>query len=316
MPVDLREAIKGDNFLIVVHQKPDGDCLGSALAFSNFLNRENKKNQIIIKDIVPKKFDYLPGSEQIVEFSEGDAALSKKSFDVVVFLDCATLEMSGFKKEDFTGKKIINIDHHPTNPNYGDINLINANASATSEILFDLFEEEKIKLDKKIAINLFSGIFTDTGGFQHSNTNLKVLQKAAELQSFGVNVGKISKTVFMTKSIGSLKVLGLALSRLKYNQKHKIVYSVISVEDQKKLKTNEDDLEGISTSIAKCPGVNAAMFIYQTEEGNIKGSLRTEKDNVDVSALASALCGGGHKKASGFKFKGKIINRKDGWAIV
>lgn len=299
---------KYNKFMIVIHQKPDGDCIGAGLALFLALQQMSKSAEVILLDKLPEKYQFLPLADKIDEIGNIKEFFKKQKFQALISVDCGSLNLSGIEKKDIKNLPILNIDHHPTNENYGDVNWVEAQKAATCEILYDKFLDWRIKIDKDIAILVFAGIFTDTGGFQHSNTNLSVLEKASELIKRGVKVEKLSKRLFNTRSIASLKILGLALKRTTHNKKYDIVYSVIGEEDKKKYGATDEDFEGIINMIS-ASGVAASLLLYETG-GKIKGSLRAERDEIDVSRLAKVLGGGGHKKASGFKITGKF--KKDG----
>ncbi len=305
---------KYNKFLVVIHQKPDGDCIGASLAILLAFEQLGKSGEIVLLDKLSEKYKFLPLSKRITEVVDIKDFIEKDGFQAVVFVDCGSLALSGAEREELKNLPLLNIDHHPTNEGYGDVNLVDSKKAATCEILYDKFLDWGIKIDKNIATLLFTGIFTDTGGFQHSNTTLQVLEKASELIKRGVKVEKLSKKLLNTKTIASLKILGLALKRASHNKKYNIVYSVICEEDKKKYEATEEDIEGVVNMIASSSGVAASLLLYDIR-GKVKGSLRTEKDNIDVSALAKVLGGGGHKKASGFKVSGRL-KRNGNWQIV
>jgi len=310
----LRFIKKYNKFIIVIHEKPDGDCIGAGLALLLALKQMNKSGEIILLDKLPEKYKFLPLADKINEIKDIKKFFKNRKFQGLIFVDCGSLNLSGIEKKDIKNLPTLNIDHHPTNEAFGDINYIESAKAATSEILYDCFCDWKIKIDKNIATLLFAGIFTDTGGFQHSNTTLSVLEKVSELIKRGVKVERLSKRLLNTRSIASLKILGLALKRTVYNKKYNIVYSIICENDKKRYGATDEDLEGIINMISSSPDVAATLLLYETKEG-IKGSLRTEKDEIDVSALAKALGGGGHKKASGFKIAGRVEKDRNRYTI-
>jgi phosphoesterase RecJ-like protein len=300
---------KYKNYLVIIHQKPDGDCVASSLAIKLYLENLKKNCQIVLVDRLYEKYQILPGADEIKEVENVQKFLKQNRFQAVIAIDCGALALSGIDRKILAKYPILNIDHHPIKELFGDINYVFPQAAATSEILYDLFKLWKIRLDRKMATLLFTGILTDTGGFKHSNTDLAVLKKAADLQKHGINIAKLTKSLFNTRSIASLKILGMVLSRIKINKKYRIIYSLITERDKKKYNVKDEDLEGISNFLNSSPEISASLLLYE-KEGQIKGSLRTERENIDVSALAGILGGGGHKKASGFKIPGYLTKEK------
>lgn len=301
-------------FLIVIHQKPDGDCIGSALALAAALDQMKKISVIAVLDKLSEKYLFLPWSEKITEVTDLRKFLKKKIFQGLVFVDCGSLAMAGLEKAEVKKYPILNIDHHATSDNFGDINCHQSHKAATAEILYDKFIDWGISFNKNIATLLFTGIFTDTGGFQHTNTSLSVLEKASQLIKYGVKIDKISNNLLRTRSLASLKILGMTLSRIIHNKKYNIIYSVITDEDKKRYQVADEDIDGIVNMLAGSSGAKASLLLYDVA-GEVKGSLRTDSDEVDVSILAKILGGGGHKKASGFKIPGKLTDNH-GWQIV
>jgi phosphoesterase RecJ-like protein len=304
---------KYQQFLIVMHQKPDGDCLGASLALKLYLENKKKNVQVILVDRLPEKYKILPDAREIKEIKDFKKFFTKQKFDAFIFLDCGSCTLAGIEEECLRDYPILNIDHHPTNELFGKINYLSSESSATSEILYDLFLGWKVKIDRKMATLLFAGIFTDTGGFKHSNTTLLVLRKAADLQKRGVNVAKLTKRLFNTRSIASLKILGLALSRLNINKRYNLVYSLITQKDMEEFHVNQEDLEGVINFVSSLPKVAASLLLYEINH-QVKGSLRTERDDIDVSLLAQSLGGGGHKKAAGFRLPG-CLKKEKFWQI-
>jgi len=305
-----------DKILLMIHENPDGDTLAAASAlFLNF--KKNSKNPAMVcRDLVPKPFMFLPAVDQIHhDLLFGD-------FEIIVVIDCGDLRRTGFadrlKKFACTKKKIlINIDHHPKNDLHklASYNLVDQNASSTAEIVYELLLKMGAELDKDMATALLAGLYTDTGGFKHANTSAKTLEIAAELMRLGGRIKTISRNVSLNRSIASMRLWGLALSRMRRNSMG-IVSSVVTREDLEKCEAVEEDLAGVVNLINSVPDSRAAILFYETADGKIRASLRTESDDVDVSRLAALFGGGGHKKASGFTIDGRLQLDKNRWQIV
>jgi len=300
-----------ENILLTCHEKPDGDSLGSMLSLYDFIKKQNKPVTMCTKDRQNKDLDFLPWLN-LIHLAESKTAF--KDFDLIIYLDCGCYTLSGVEIK--SSAKIINIDHHATNKNFGNINLVDATASATCEIIFDFLKYNKTKINSKIATLLLTGIILDTDNFVNPNTTSQTLNIASKLVAKGGNLNLILNKIYKNKSIKSLKIWGELLSRLKIDKQTGLAVTAITQNDLEKFNTTDDELIGISNFLNKLDE-KGSMFLRESEEGVIKGSLRTNKADVDVSKIASTYSGGGHVKAAGFKIKGKIIKTKKGvWKVI
>lgn len=306
---------KSGSFLLIAHEEPDGDCLGSILALNEALIGIGKKVKMVCKDQIPQVFQFLDGIEAVkTDFLIGD-------HDAVVFLDNGDTRRTGFPLRllKLKGKvSTVNIDHHPKNDLWrlAKINLADETASSTSEIVFKLISDLGLNITPKMATYLLTGIFTDTGGFRHTNTSNKVLEIVSTLLKKGGRLGKVSENIANSHPISTLRLWGIALDRLFRNKDLGIIYSVLKKEDIELAGATEEEVSGLITLINSTPDSRISLLLYETRDGKIKGSLRTEKDGSDVSILARALGGGGHKKASGFTIEGKLEKVDQQWQII
>lgn len=301
----IKEITKAKNILLLTHENPDGDALGSSLALQLSLKKINKKIKSCCFSPVPEIFSFLPESDTFGNnFLLGD-------YDLVIILDCGDSRRTGFcdRIKEFAQykNKIINIDHHPKNDLHkiAAINIVDYSASSTSEIVYDIIKKLNIKIDKDIALCLLCGLYTDTGSFKHSNTTPKTLLIASMLLRYGARLKKITNNIINNHSISSLKLWGIALSRLTINKKYKIAASIITQEDIKLCNATQEDVSGIVNMINTVPDAEIALFMYQIDKNTIKASLRTESKNINLTKIANVFGGGGLKKASGFKIKAK-----------
>lgn len=307
---------KSEKILLLTHEKPDGDALGSMLGLNIGLRKIKKDVECFCSDRVPQIFFFLPRAKTIKkDFLLGD-------FDLIIILDCGDARRTGFPKrlKNLTGykNKIINIDHHPKNDLHklAKINLIDYNSSSTSEIIYTILKRLKIKIDKDIALCLLCGLYTDTGSFMHSNTSPETLKIASDLLRCGARFRKITENVVNSHTLPALKLRGIALSRLKINKKYKIATSIIDQNDMKKCNATNDDVAGIVNMINVIPGIKVSLFIYEQDKDIIKGSLRTEENKINLTRLARLFGGGGLKKASGFTMDGRLIVKGNKWEII
>ena len=305
-----------EKILLIVHENPDGDTLASASAIYQVLKSLGKDPAIACKDPVPKPFLFLPEMDKIKnDLLFGD-------YEVIVVIDCGDLRRTGFDrrlKEFVSNKKIlINIDHHPKNDLHkiANLNFVDSGASSTAEIIWNLIEKMGIEVDKNIATALLTGLYTDTGGFKHSNTSPKTLKIAAELMRHGARIKLITENVSLNKTVPTMKLWGVVLNRLTRHQDFKIVSSVLTRKDLLDCGATDDDIAGAVNLMNTIPDSTAAILFYETGEGSIRASLRTEDDRIDVAHLAAVFGGGGHKKASGFTVEGKIYISDHHWKIA
>lgn len=299
---------------IIIHRKPDGDTLGAALAWHNFFKQQKKPSTIFSYDNVPENYLFLPAVEDIIASPQ---ELKIFPNEVIITVD-TDISQTGI--EDLLQshrERIINIDHHVSNTNFGQINLVNFAASSTCEILFFLFKDLEIRLTPAIATCLYSGLFIDTSSFTNAATNFQSLAIAAELLSAGAHFRKVARQLSENRSLNSLRLWGIALNRLRYNQQLKLVITVITQADLDQLSATEEEIEGIANFLNNLnhPEAQAVMVLRESDDG-IRGSLRTTREDINVSRLAEFLGGGGHKKAAGFRLPGKIIKQNGAWRII
>lgn len=310
------DAVKSaSNILLVSHINPDGDSLSSMLAFYKFLLKNNKKATMFVADNLPEDFNFLVNFNQI---ETTFVNLKNEKIDLIIFLDCGDYERSGLKdhQEKIIMAKTINIDHHYSNNNFGNINLVMPNTSSTSEILFHFFKQLNFILDINLANLLLTGILTDTNFFVYSNANAETLKVASELIKLGAKTNIVLENIYQSAPYKNLKIFGKALARLNINQENKLATTAIFLDDLEEMRATNDDLEGLNDYLNKIYDVEGTCLLKESEHDLIKGSLRTMKNNVDVSAVAKLYGGGGHKKAAGFKVAGKIVKTEVGeWKI-
>jgi len=301
--------------LIMVHQKPDGDALGSGLAFSEFLDTLGKANDFFSLGPIASSADFLPGRKKI-KSDFGKIALS--DYDLLIILDCGDLKQTGIETELRAlppNLPIINIDHHRTNENFGVLNILDPESSSTAEIVFALFETLNFPISKDAATLLLTGLITDTANFSNPATTFASLEAAGKLLSRGAKLGEISSNVLQNKSLDVLKFWGIILSRLSENKELGVVTTVITKEDLDLANLDEEALDGVTNFLNNLKGAKIVLVLKALEDGKIKGSFRTTTPGIDVSRLAKTFGGGGHAKAAGFTIPGKLVKIEGGWRI-
>jgi phosphoesterase RecJ-like protein len=295
------EAIRGnERFLVATHENPDGDALGSMLGATLGLRELGKDALMYLGGgaPLPAEFGFLPLDELL---REPPADLEER---VLLALDCANERRLGPDEGALErARAVVDVDHHHDNSRFGDVNLIVADASSTAEIVRDLLGELGVALTPQIAEALYVGLVTDTGRFQYTNTSPKALRLAAELVEAGADVHGIFRSVYETVQFAKLKLLARALERARVLEGGRLVVSNLRREDFTEAGAAEPYSEGIIDYLRQAEGAELVALIREPPTDDLpthRVSLRSSKDEVDVSAIARELGGGGHRQAAGF----------------
>lgn len=288
-----------NNISITTHIHPDGDALGSLLALNFYLSSLNKKVSMILDDDTPLLYAFLPGCDLIRRPAE---TVTKP--DLLIVLDASDSERIG---KVFTNVKapILNIDHHISNTKYADYLYLDHHASATGEILCDLFKAMGATISPDMAICLYTAIATDCGFFRYANTSAKTMRYAADLMEAGAKPHIISERL-ETRPLGSIVALTKVLDTLELHFDGKIAMITVWPE---MMKDNEDLTEGLINYPRNIEGVELAVMFKVVAHDTIRVSLRSRR--VDVSRLALEFGGGGHIRASGCTITGSITSAKE-----
>ena len=295
------EEIRGrDRFLVTTHENPDGDALGSLLATHLALRSLGKDSVMFLAGPAP-----LPGEYRFLELEELRRELPADTSERTLFaVDCANESRLGadpavLHQTSFT----INVDHHHDNSRFGDVNLVDAGASSTGEVLRSVFGELGVALTPELAEPLYVALVTDTGRFQYANTTPKALRLAAELVEAGADVHKVFQDVYESVQFAKLKLLARALERAQVYEGGGLVVSYLLRNDFAEVGAVEPYSEGIIDFLRAVEGADMAALIREPPRGGSPArrvSLRASHDELDVSAIARASGGGGHRQAAGF----------------
>ena len=298
----INEAIlEANSILIATHEKPDGDACGSALALALYLQSLGKNFQIFANDKAPDFLFFMP----LIDRMTTSAEVFSKKWDLVICVD-ATSTSRAFLPDDFVSHSlIINFDHHITNDNFGKHNVMDAAASSTAEIFFNFFKAIDFPIDRRLASCLLTGILTDTGGFSHPNTSTKTMAIASELMKKGTKIHQIFNHVVHNKSLGGLRLWGMVLSRIQTNQKLDLAYTYVTADDLINYQVPEEEIDGLVNFLNVISDYSVVM-LFKIDKGFTKASIRTKRDDIDVSRLALAFGGGGHQKAAGFSLPWRL----------
>jgi phosphoesterase RecJ-like protein len=288
---------KQKSFLLTCHVTPEGDAIGSLLAMASLLKKIGKKVTIVCQDEFPPRLACL-SSKGWQQTREVD--VTKLKFDALLTTDCPTLKRIGNVNELIAEDTVIfNIDHHVSNTDFGDYNLVVSEASASAEVVWDLFKTFNVKPSKEDAKNLYIGIATDTGAFRYSNTTSKSHRIVAELIDFGISVEKINHEIYARYSLEAMELYGRLFSSIKTAANGAIAWTSVKREDIKKSKALDEDAEGFIDFLRYIKGVKIAFFMWELENGKgVRVSFRSI-GVYDVNKIALHFHGGGHKKASG-----------------
>ncbi|MEK7184777.1 MAG: bifunctional oligoribonuclease/PAP phosphatase NrnA [Patescibacteria group bacterium] len=307
----LNEINKSRNVLLHCHPSPDPDSVGSALAFKFALEQLGKNVTLISGDsAIPKEFEF-PGVNTIINKSYGEIDIN--NFDLFIILDSSSKEMITRKSEIIFPENLMTIviDHHKSNTGYGKINIIRPEYPATAELLYDIFKEINIKIDHDIALNIFMGIYTDTGGFRYENTRLNTFKAVVELVNLAPEYSKTISIMENSKRKEALVFEGIAIANIKTYFGGRLAISTVSYDELIKNNIKEEDISTgyISSKIKSVKGIDISITIVEEVKDVSKLSFRTRDANkYNVSILATALGGGGHIAASGATIKDNTQN--------
>ncbi|MGI8727393.1 MAG: DHH family phosphoesterase [Solirubrobacterales bacterium] len=288
-----------DRFLLTTHESPDGDALGSLAAMNAILSALGKDSVMFLAEKefpLPVEYQFLPLREV---FHEPPTDLPERT---IVFLDCGNIDRMpvGWLAD---GVEILNVDHHHDNTRFGAVNLVDAEAACTAQLVFELASDLGVPLDKATAEALYVGLITDTGLFMYENTNARAHQVAAALIEAGVDVNEIYRRLYERVPERKLKLIARGLERIERHLDGALSLTYLSTDDYEQTGADEGLTEGMVDFLRTIEGTAVATVIRDKQggEGSVrKASLRSTDGSVDVSVIARGMGGGGHRRAAGF----------------
>lgn len=301
--------LNNDNFLLITHDFPDGDCLGSQVALYELLVLLGKNVSMLCSSDIPYQYKFLPHTDKIKK-DINSAMLFCRDRDCVCFcLDSADEGRfntdTGMLKEMV--RTIINIDHHPGNTGYGDINIIDPQKSATAEIIYELvkffFEDY---LNYNIAIGIYTGILTDTGRFQYENTTHNAHRIVSHLLEFDLKPPVVFSYIYENEPFARFKLIEMVLKRIKLIKSKKLIYSYVLQKDFEKFKLPFSANDGIIELLRSASEANIAALFKQVGPDKFKVSLRSSESACSVAEIAGRFGGGGHKLAAAYSNGGSL----------
>jgi phosphoesterase RecJ-like protein len=289
-------------FAILGHVRPDGDALGSQLALALSLQALGKEVRVWNEDGMLEKYSFLPRAELLTK-----PPPKPEDFDVAIALDTAIQNRLGTAFTAVRSAKIwINIDHHLSNPGYGNVVHIDTSAPATGEIIFHLIKSQGLPLNRDIAENLYVAISTDTGSFQYPKTSARTFEIAAELIRIGLDVGQLSQQLYENYPRRRLELLRELLRNLRFQQEGHVASFSLKLEAAAELGVLPEDNEGLIDHLRAVRGVIVAVFFEELSDGKVRVSMRSKTDAVDVCAICQKFGGGGHTLAAGARVRGTL----------
>lgn len=302
---------KSRSIIIISHKNPDPDTIGSNLALNLFLTGLGKNVSSVCCNPIPESCFFLGQSQSFTTPAQAASA------DLVICVDASSIGQLGLDETAsvlLEKAYVITIDHHVTNTRYGDLNILVADAASTTLVIFHLLNTIGAQITKDIATCLLCGLYSDTGSFMHSNTSVSALEASAKLIKAGARRDLIIKNLYKSKSPRQLYLWGKIFSEAMLTRKDVLV-SAVKKEDFESLQTDQQSLAGVIDYLNMVKGTKITALLTEDGNGQIKGSLRTKREDVDLTEIAKSLGGGGHTKASGFTVCGHL-QKEIHWKIV
>lgn len=295
------------SFLLLSHIRPDGDAIGSQIALGFSLLAMGKSVRLINDDGLPENLEFLKGAQQLE--TPPDAPIE---VDVVFALDTATKPRLGDRSLHAAslGKLWINIDHHLSNPKYGDINLIDSSSPATGQILYELITSQKMPLPPETLDAIYVAVSTDTGSFQYPSTTAKTYDMAADLIRRGVNVGEINSKTYDEHPYRRLELMRSLLNTLERCNDGMVAHWELNDQTRIDLSLRPEDSEGLIDFIRAIRGVQVAVFFEELPDHKIRVSMRSKDPRINVCQIALEFGGGGHALAAGIRMPGPLLDAK------
>ena len=310
-PDDARAAVarlaRARRVLIAGHQRPDGDSLGSQLALAELAGALGVAAVVVNCDPAPATLADLPGAELVAVGATLPPDFPDR-FDLVVAVECPELERAGFPGLDRL--PVLNIDHHPANPLYGEVNFVDADAPATGEMVWQMFRAAAIEPTAAAATNTFVALSTDTGDFRYGNATARAFRAAAEMVEAGARPTVVARWIHGRRRAAAVHLLGAALSTLRLEDDGRIAVIELDEAAFRRAGAGPEDTEDIINLPRAIDGVRAVVFLKQWEPGVVRISLRST-GGVDVRSVAERLGGGGHANAAGCTVRGDLPSTRE-----
>jgi bifunctional oligoribonuclease and PAP phosphatase NrnA len=293
---------ENQRFAVMSHVRPDGDALGSQLALALSLQQLGKEVRVWNEEGMLEKYSFLPHAELVTK-----PPSDPEQFDIAIALDTAIQNRLGTALAAIRSAKLwINIDHHLSNPGYGDVVYVDADAPATAEIIFRLIKSQNLPFNRDIAENLYAAISTDTGSFQYPKTSARTFEIAAELIRAGLDIGRLNQQLYENYPRRRLELLRELLRTMRFEHRGRVASVRLSLRTAAELGVIPEDNEGLIDHLRAIRGVIVAVFFEELTDGKVRISMRSKDDAVDVCAICQRFGGGGHTLAAGARVRGTL----------
>lgn len=291
-----------NRFAILSHVRPDGDALGCQIALALSLQQLGKEVCVWNEDGMLEKYSFLPRAELLTK-----PPAAPEDVDVAIALDTAIQNRLGTAFGAVRSAKIwINIDHHLSNPGYGDLVYVDPAAPATGQIIFDLLQSQGFPFNREIAENLFAAISTDTGSFQYPKTSARTFEIAAQLVCTGINVGRLNQQLYENYPRRRIELLRELLHTMRFESDGRVASFGLSLKTAAALQALPEDNEGLIDHLRAIRGVIVAVFFEELSDGKVRVSMRSKTEAIDVCVICQKFGGGGHTLAAGARVRGTL----------
>jgi len=291
-----------NRFAILSHVRPDGDALGCQIALALSLQQLGKEVRVWNEDGMLEKYSFLPRAELLTK-----PPAAPEDVDVAIAHDTAIQNRLGTAFGAVRSAKIwINIDHHSSNPGYGDLVYVDPTAPATGQIIFDLIQSQGFPFNREIAENLFAAISTDTGSFQYPKTSARTFEIAAQLICTGINVGRLNQQLYENYPRRRIELLRELLRTMRFECDGRVASFGLSLKTAAALQALPEDNEGLIDHLRAIRGVIVAVFFEELSDGKVRVSMRSKTEAIDVCVICQKFGGGGHTLAAGARVRGTL----------
>lgn len=307
---EIGKAIEDHNsFAVVSHVRPDGDAIGSVLALGHALEQLGKSVRYLNNDGCPKSLEFLPGSEKV----EISGEVGFLDVDVAITLDTAAHVRIGEGSLEAikNAKLLINIDHHISNPGYGDLSYVDPNSPATGQIIYELLISLGLPISRVSRDSIYVAVSTDTGSFQYPGTTQRTYEMAADLVGRGLNVGEINQLIYDNQPYRRVELMRALLNTLDRSHDGLLVWWDLPMATKNELELVDDDSEGLIDFIRSVQGVVVAVFFEDLDGGKVRVSMRSKDARVNASEICGVFGGGGHALAAGIRMPGPLEDARE-----
>lgn len=303
---DIAAAVRAASRIgVVCHVRPDGDAIGSLLGLARSLELAGKSVLRFSEDGVPGNLAFLPGTELVLK-PGSDPIMD---LDLAIALDTAVQDRIG---EGCTfvlsgASKWINIDHHSSNPGYGDLSYVDEHSPATGQVIYEWLADQGFPIDDVVRQNLFAAISTDTGSFQYSSTNPTTHRIVAEMMEAGLDTSRLAQLLYDTYPKRRLDLMRAMLNEMRFRSNERIVSWLLTRETRALTGMQPGDTEGLIDILRMVDTVVAAVVFDEQKDGSIRVSARSKSSSLNVAQVCAAFGGGGHRLAAGARLEGPSI---------